>query len=499
MQEHRDHYFGRLFGAEAIIKSAIIFQPSVPCAGWTHLVSLVFDLAKKKPWIREECGWIIYRCVYDLSAKQADGKFVQAALEQLSANDLVRTPEGISIWLACEDLFPSAMLPKFWKYDDPLDSSESGTLAKIMKESSLGQESNENEKHRNNNKSSGVWNPKLHFAWDAVLTRLSDGTKKEKSKSSRRLSFEDFWKEVVDGKDCHYSDQIEDKLTLLSDGLFASTSSEERKYWGFVLFVKVLNEGPLQQASLVFTKNLVRCVMNQLAVEDRYLHRMATKAAKSIHARVSRESGFAAAAVGGLMGPTGSPNFDQITKTKTVEKIVTEADADALSTIISLIEKLVQKPGTADAKSAASSRHVLAGLLIAIVRARAAAGTKDDDSARSLQKILDRIMLIFLRFGYFTDKDADKPTSAQPALIESTQELFRSRLSSCLNTLIANQTYAAVVPYTVVCNLRDAVKSGEFGKCIIGMDDTIRKSVKTAFKSLRRLSKEVSQSVVFLF
>ena len=162
-------------------------------------------MAKKKPWIREECGWIIYRSIYDLSAKQADAKFVQAALEQLSSHDLVRTPEGISIWLASEDQFPTARVPKVWKHDDPLDPRERGVLVKIMKESSAP-ENNEDGKQENNNtgKSSGVWNSKLHFAWDAVLARLSDGSKKEKSKDkaskSSRLSFEDFWTELVDGR-----------------------------------------------------------------------------------------------------------------------------------------------------------------------------------------------------------------------------------------------------------------------------------------------------------
>ena len=62
------------------------------------------------------------------------------------------------------------------------------------------------------------------------------------------------------------------KTNEFIDGLFASASSEERKFWGFLLFNKVLNEGSPEQTSQVFTKNLVRCLMNQLAVEDRRVH-----------------------------------------------------------------------------------------------------------------------------------------------------------------------------------------------------------------------------------
>ncbi|KAF7182957.1 hypothetical protein CNMCM7691_002701 [Aspergillus felis] len=457
-QEQRDHHFGRLFGAEAIVKSSILFKGDVPPAEWTKLLDLVFDLAKKKPWIREECGWIIYRCVFDLASQKAGAKYVQVALERLCANDVARTPEGVSIWLAAKEAYPKADFPrKVWKHDDPLDSRERSQLAKVMKESSAAD--SESGSQGNNPKTSGVWSSKLHFAWDAVIRQLADVS----AKQSSRLSFAEFWTEVVD------------------NGLFASSSSDERKYWGFLVFIKVINECPLQLASHVFTKNLVRCLTNQLAVEDRYLHRMAVKASKSIQARVAKDPEFAAASVIGLMGSAGSVNFDQATKTKTIEKTVVEANVDALKQIVPFFEKLIASPGTDDAKAAAASRQSLAGLLLSIVRSRASAS---DESQDGLQAVLEQILFTFVRFGYFMPKD---DAAVQPALTEQSQELFRNRISSCLNSLIANRKYATTLPYAVVRKIRDAAKSEEYGKFIINMDDTLRDSVKTAFKSLKKL------------
>ncbi|ODM17452.1 hypothetical protein SI65_07127 [Aspergillus cristatus] len=460
-QEQRDHFFGRLFGSEAIIKSSILFKSNAPFSEWTKLLDLVFDLAKKKPWIREECGWIIYRCIYDLSSQKVDSKYVEAALERLSSFGLVRTPEGVAIWLAAKDLFPKANFPgKAWKHDDPLDARERNQLAKVLKESSV---ETENENQENKPKSTGVWNSKLHFAWDAVLSMIPAAKETKSKKDSSRLSFLDFWTDVVD------------------NGLFASASSEERKYWGFLLFVKVLNESPLQQASLVFTRNLVRCLMNQLAVEDRYLHRMATKSAKTIQTRVSKEPAFAAAAIKGLMGSAGSVNFDQVTKTKTVEKIAVEANPDALREIVPLLEKLVSHPATDDSKAAASSRQSLANLLVSIVRSRASS----QDADEGLQDVLEHILTIFVRSAYFTPKEKEGP---QPPMAPQTQEMFRNRINSCLNSLIASQKYAATLPYTVVRKIRDAAKSEEYGKSIINIDGTLSDSVKSAFKSLKKLS-----------
>ena len=88
----------------------------------------------------------------------------------------------------------------------------------------------------------------------------------------------------------------------------------------------------------------MRCLTNQLAVEDRYLHRMAVKAAKAIPGRVSKEPGFAAVAIRGLIGTSGTLNFDQATKTKTVEKIVAEADHEALEEIVPFFEQLIRSP-----------------------------------------------------------------------------------------------------------------------------------------------------------
>jgi DNA polymerase phi len=224
--------------------------------------------------------------------------------------------------------------------------------------------------------------------------------------------------------------------------------------------------------------------MNQLAVEDRYLHRMAVKTSKAMQARVSKDPSFAAPAVQGLMGTGGAVLFDQVTKTKTVEKIVADASPDALKEIVPLFEQLISKPGAGDDKSAAADRQFVAGLLLSIVRAKAATG--NNDSEEDFESVLEQILFIFVRFAYFTDKNAS--SAPEPAVSEATQEMLRNRVSSSLNSLLASQKYASTIPYAVVKQIRDGAKSGEFGKFIINIDDKLQESVKTAFKSLKKLS-----------
>lgn len=206
---------------------------------------------------------------------------------------------------------------------------------------------------------------------------------------------------------------------------------------------------------------------------------MAVKTAKTIHNRVSKEPEFATAAVNGLLGPSGSVIFDQVTKTKTVEKIITEASPAALGDIISLIDRLMARPGTGEAPPAASHRQSLANLLIAAVRVRSSAGTE-------YRPMMEMILSTLVRYAYSTG-EADK--APEPPVSTATQEYLRTRINTCLNSLVANSENPAGMVYRAVRQIRDAQKSGTF---VVKMDDAITESLEKGFKSLKKLSSKVS-------
>ncbi|EFE33163.1 uncharacterized protein ARB_07915 [Trichophyton benhamiae CBS 112371] len=472
-QEERDHHFGRLFGAEAILKSSILFQPDVPFENWTRLLSLVFELAKKKPWLREECGYIIFHAIRDIGTRNRGTRYVDSALAALCENNLTKTPEGIAIWLAAMDLScsPPVVFPSgVWSHDNPLNSREKASLAKIMKESS-GQDDSNGEESKVKNP--GVWNPKLPFAWDPILTKLysTAGGKgqvegKGKKDKAAQLSFLDFWTEVVD---C---------------GLFAAASSEERKYWGFLVFMKVLNEASIEVASQIFTQNFMRCLMNQLAVEDRYLHKIAVKAAKSIQARASKEPEFAYPALCGLMGPRGAVNFDQIAKVKVVEKIVADVSHTSIKQLMPFFEGLIVNP-EADVKAAASRRQLIANFLQTIVKSFITSAKEDDSD--ELGSAVQEIILTLARYTYFSSD------TAKPPISDATRELFRNKIMASLNIIISNQKRPSDIAYKVVQKIRDMEETGDSGKSIIDMSDSISESAHSAFKILKKINKKGKQ------
>lgn len=67
----------------------------------------------------------------------------------------------------------------------------------------------------------------------------------------------------------------------LSGSLFSTSSSSERKYWGFQLFEKAVSRLPPTDLPIVFTRNFMSTWMYHLAKEDRYLHKIARQTVSS--------------------------------------------------------------------------------------------------------------------------------------------------------------------------------------------------------------------------
>lgn len=188
---------GRLFGAEALLNSAIFLKQGEE-SGLEKLLDLICALAKKKPWLRQECGWMLYRCIVKPPSTLSP-VIAETILNSLLQYKLIRTPEGIAIWLAIKNRFPDLhFLKELWKHNDPLNKKDKILLAKAIKDT---QPVRDDEKDRERAHANSVWNAQLHFVWDVVLNEFySTISELHQPKKVNRLSFESFWAEVVDGR-----------------------------------------------------------------------------------------------------------------------------------------------------------------------------------------------------------------------------------------------------------------------------------------------------------
>ncbi len=177
-----------------------MFQPGTGVDIWSNILDIVYDLAKKKPWLREECGFILFNSVQTLSGK--DPKYAQLIIDKLQTNGISKTPQGLAIWIRIQATFPSVGFPQgVWHHQDPLNRKKKSKLAKILMEApttSSSQNGNESE-----GTTKGAWSTKLQFAWDAILAELLDirpqGLQRN-SKAAKRIDFAEFWEECIDSR-----------------------------------------------------------------------------------------------------------------------------------------------------------------------------------------------------------------------------------------------------------------------------------------------------------
>ena len=174
----------------------MLFVSSGGYQEWERLLDIVCTLANRKLWLRQECGWLLFNSICNLSVG-----FASLVLEHLNLHKLIRTPEGVAIWLEVSKRLPKAQLPKHvWKHGDPLNHHEIDSLAGILKDAKPKQSAHEDSKLDSQGK--GMWSPFLHFVWDVVLRDLgevtADANKANKGVLSRRVEFRDFWSQAVE-------------------------------------------------------------------------------------------------------------------------------------------------------------------------------------------------------------------------------------------------------------------------------------------------------------
>lgn len=220
--------------------------------------------------------------------------------------------------------------------------------------------------------------------------------------------------------------------------------------------------------------------MNQLAVKDRFLHRIAQRAVGAVQARATKEPDFATSAISGLMGSSGAVNFDAITKTKAIEKLVTGGSIVALKQIRVFLESLCSKPGTDDPKQAAGKRQIIADLLQVIV-------TKSDIAKQAgtdpdAESCIRDTFLVLVKCAYSNGADME------PTLMPTTRQLFQNRVTTSLNYLMRDfRTQASEFAYAAVNLIHQTGRVG------VEASQEIWASVDEACTVLKRINKAVGQ------
>src|SRR5262249_32710078 len=159
----RDHIFGRTSAYKAFLQPSTLIHSLERVTPLRQLITKAFKLARDVPWIRQECGMMLYDFIQNLEpSEEGTAIYADAILEELVAGGLAKTPEGVAIWLAVRSKDLKVSFPAhIWHKNDPLCPKERKALAVALKEKNQGFDNDADPTHL---VKSGSWQANVSFA-----------------------------------------------------------------------------------------------------------------------------------------------------------------------------------------------------------------------------------------------------------------------------------------------------------------------------------------------
>ncbi|KAK6501948.1 hypothetical protein TWF481_009766 [Arthrobotrys musiformis] len=449
--EERGFYFGRLFGLKAIIETELLFTAEADISNWQSVLTQLVVLAQKKPWLRESCCLVIRNAVLTMESSQKE--LIKATCEELEKSGLIKSSDGVGIWIAILQKHKATLEKlniRFQKRSSPFEKAYLQTLAKLLKESEGKGEDGEKLAQK------GSWNARLSWVWDAIFEFYTSDTPQKDT-----ASFPEFWQAVV------------------NDGLFSNGSSDERKFWGFLVFNRAISTFEDKDTiTTLFSPNLMKCFINQLSSPERYLHKAAQKSLRVIKSKAENSPSTASTLLTCLLSRNGSPNFESVTKTKVIESLFSCADEQGKLEIVQFFKSFILQPAAEDSKSIEKSRQWAADQLLSMIRS---------GKATPKSSCVSEIVSIFVEYGHFNIKSS---LSADLAFSATTQATFRNRLSSCLSELLQNPDLKSTIwPAKAVLLIKQKQEDAtdDFATTV---DESIEEEIEKVFKIISKLDKK---------
>ena len=257
----------------------------------------------------------------------------------------------------------------------------------------------------------------------------------------------------------------------------------------------MLQEVPENLLHVLFSKNLMRCLINQLASQERYLHRIAEESIKVLLTRAEGQPAIAAIAFNGFTGPYGHIAFNQVTKTKTIERLISNIDLSGLGDVLPILCRSILRPATPNEKSAAFQRQSTADLLVTFIKRR----QSPEETATeypAYSEGISSILYLLIKCAYFRIRgdDDDPETIPQPEITIALRDMFRSKLTSCLTHLMSKSTNPSWFPYLVICNIRNREMDDDTCTTLLDIDSDIGKVIRRAWRTLNKLASKVNKA-----
>ncbi|CAI4038414.1 hypothetical protein SMKI_05G0230 [Saccharomyces mikatae IFO 1815] len=482
-KDERGILFGKLFGLKSLLNEPLfseIFIKNFENGNTDFFIRFteeLIDLALKKNWIKEPCFFTLFQTIKML-LPFIDESIAAKILLIYDKYNMTLTNEGLSTYLLLKyggdkNLIPSTLDLKNlgWKSDDPLARGNLPLLTKVLRDSSVipdtDGKSRDTKKQKNTN-----WNPRLHFVWDILLPLFGSGklentehvSKKRKKTSTKKvqnsIQFPEFWKMAID------------------ESFFNEKASSERKYLGFLIIDAAFKTVPGSYIGSCFSQNVMRTLINQSIDSQRVLNKIAQITLGSIVKACEEDltNKLVPCLNSMLFGPHGSVNFDKLTKSSTVSKLI--AIKELPSTVLTQLLN-VFLPQLQQSKRDLTHTHFILDSILHIIRAHK---VEIDD-----MDVMKPILTPIIYMAFFKDATDDQE-------LEQLHELAKERLFSILGELTMNKEIHSEDPeinswqFLTLKLILDMEKSHR-GILINPLDENLEKTKEEAISSLAEISR----------
>lgn len=276
------------------------------------------------------------------------------------------------------------------------------------------------------------------------------------------------------------------RANIAPDGLFPATASVERKALGLQVATMAVTTTPGALLSHIFTPNLMRCIINQRVEKDRYLHESAKVPLTCLVARGKAEPPVIPDLFEALTSANGSISFDKLTKTKTIDDLLTHTNIEAAEKVLATIHNLIRTPRTEDHGQANLDRTTLANMLLTFTRKQQ---PKPADSREDSDLFWEVLNSTLVEYGYL-GPSRSAGNAPNPPLSKESQEVFRNRLMSCLHhVLSAKLDESFTIPFDVALSVE--IKSKDLdAPLLLDADTTVLAALSESVSTMQDIAKK---------
>ena len=254
-----------------------------------------------------------------------------------------------------------------------------------------------------------------------------------------------------------------------------------------MILVHAIQNAPLDCIPAIFSPSTIRCLVTHTADEEKYLHRAALRCLKEIRATVDRNPETADKFILAF-ADEAAPNFDVLTKTKTISNLLSTASSAALGRVIEALSASVRRTHLPDEKATDDYRRAVAELFGTLYRLR---GLREVEVGLNC---LDHMAQV----AYTSQVEDD--VQPKPAYSSSTRKAFQARLSTSYAQALSDHPSALklIWPYETLKTLRRHLSDGKLTMALISNVE-IDEAMAFYWRRMKRLEEKVRLPRLTLF